>query len=190
MTVLSFTIRFRGPFHVATGTASAGLDRTIDRAIPLPASSLKGLMRAEALGALGFHPTVVDDVFGTHARPCPWAWSDAQFDTDSAPNVSRLARIRIHPGLGGQVVANHLMLGEHCWADTAEFEIELIDPLSDVDVRRHTLVLRAAATSVLSLGGARNRGEGWVAVTPRIPDRSWTAEEIHELAALRTGGAA
>ena len=38
---LMFTITFRGPFHIG-GTPSEGLDRTVDREVPLPGTSLKG----------------------------------------------------------------------------------------------------------------------------------------------------
>lgn len=182
MTTLSFTITFHGPFHVARGAATAGLDRTVDREVPLPASSIKGVMRAEATGTLGLGD-LVSEVFGAPGRQSPWAWSDAQF---ALKDVGRVARNRIRPGRGGQVMPHHLMLGEHWWARTATFTIEQAGPLDSDDLQRHSLVLRAAAASLMSLGGARNRGEGWVTVTPEGP---LTDTDLSKLADLVAGGA-
>ena len=58
-------------------------------------------------------------------------------------------------------------------------------------VQRHELVLRAAARAVVSLGGERRRGAGWVSITDtdRTDEEiSWTAGDTTAL--LRTRGQA
>ena len=46
--MITFTLAMHGPFHVSTGTPDEGMDSPIDLACPLPSTSLKGLLRAEA----------------------------------------------------------------------------------------------------------------------------------------------
>ena len=179
MTTLTFTVAFHGPFHVARGSAESGFDRTVDRDFLLPASSVKGVMRAEAVGVLGLPGSMVADVFGAPGCHSPWAWSDA---TIHDSHVGRVARIRVRPGLGGEVADHHLMLGEHVWADSATFVIDQTASLSAEEEDRHVLVLRACAHSLTSLGGARNRGEGWVTITDGHP---LTRNEIMALDELR-----
>ena len=45
--MITFTLAMHGPFHVSTGTPDEGMDSPIDLSCPLPATSLKGLLRAE-----------------------------------------------------------------------------------------------------------------------------------------------
>ena len=52
---LEFTITFYAPFRVATGVAARGIDAPVDSNHPLPASSLKGVMRAAARDVLELH---------------------------------------------------------------------------------------------------------------------------------------
>ena len=72
---LNFGIEFHGPFRVATGLASRGADVAVNREDPLPATSLKGLMRDAAHTRLGLPAATVDAVFGSTAEPSPWSWT-------------------------------------------------------------------------------------------------------------------
>ena len=61
---LSFQVRFHGPFRVGTGHGREGVDAAIDPDDPLPASHLKGLMRASARKLLLPADSLLDEVFG------------------------------------------------------------------------------------------------------------------------------
>lgn len=84
------TLTFHSAFRVGTGDADGTAHATIDRDEPVPASSLKGLMRASAERLLPYRPEVVEAVFGTPRRPSPWHWSPARFDRP--PDAFREAR--------------------------------------------------------------------------------------------------
>lgn len=185
MTVqLDFDVDFHGPFHVATGTSDLGSDRTVDRRAPLPASSLKGLMRAHAHGVLKIHDGLVEQIFGARGRSSSWAWSDASFDTFE---TRRAARIRISDGESGLVDERFLMIGEHVWASSATFSVRQLRSMSVEDSDAQQLVLRAAALSISALGGGRRRGEGWVSIRPTGAD-GWTWQETVRLMRLRGTG--
>ncbi|MFV0460523.1 MAG: RAMP superfamily CRISPR-associated protein [Actinomycetales bacterium] len=175
MTSVTFTIRFRTPFHVGTGLAVPGLDRIVDREALLPPASLKGLMRAQAEHRLRLG-TVVGDVFGTARTPSPWAWNDVEF---SGPRISRQARIRVQPGSRGTVKPGGLFLAEQVTTDSATFVVELKSPVENVET--HLLVLRASARAVTALGGSRRRGMGWVSITAG----EWTDEDTARLMSLK-----
>ncbi len=181
---LLFDISFHGPFHVARGDAVDGLDRSVDRVNPLPASSLKGVMRAAGSGRLRIAAELVDAVFGSQGTPSPWGWGDAEFDPE--PRFGRVTRIRVTPGSDGAVDDHFLMFGEHVWAERATFTITQIGPVSEEDRTTHELVLRAAALAVSALGGTRRRGEGWVSITAR-GHTEWTRRDTNALLQLRAG---
>lgn len=165
---LTFSITFHSPFHVGSGVASRGLDRVIDRENPLPATSLKGVMRAAAAETLCLPSQLVTEVFGgPGAGACPWWWSDARLMEDT-PSIDRLARIRVDEATG-TVQRGFLMMGEVVWSSGAEFTVTLSEARNDETVARHELVLRAAARAVSGIGGARRRGEGWVTITDSRP---------------------
>lgn len=63
------TLAFHSAFRIGTGNADGTAHATIDRDTPVPASSLKGLMRASADRLLPYRPEVVDAVFGTPGAP-------------------------------------------------------------------------------------------------------------------------
>lgn len=178
---MNFQIQFHGPFHVGTGRAGNGLDRELDRECLLPASSLKGLLRAEAQHRLELPRELVDEVFGAPGIPSPWAWSDAEVATDGL--VEPHARIRIKPGSAGTVEQGMLVLGEHVFAKSADFTVTRIGDCADE--ARDELVLEAAARSVSGLGGNRRRGEGWVSI--RRTDREWNDARATQLHALMGG---
>lgn len=157
-TALTLAITFHGPFHVG-GSAQEGLDRRLDRDFLLPGSSLKGLMRAEARERLAIDDELVTATFGgPGGQPSPWWWSDATFPT--SPTLGRFARIRRTEA--GITDRGFLLMGESVWAAKATFVIEPVTRKATPEQRK---LLRAAAASVTSLGGARQRGEGFVSIT-------------------------
>ena len=205
MPELQFAIEFRGPFHVAHGSAGHGLDRTVDHRVPLPASSLKGVMRAEARLRLALPSSVIDEIFGrrppsdtspktagrSHTPATPWAWSDAVLAGMAFGRVNRI-KLERDPALPGVVDEQHLMFGEHVWSPTGRFTIEQIAPLPSERRIVHEHVLRACARSVAALGGGRRRGEGWVSITPVVGDDvvPWRQEETRAVLALATDSTA
>lgn len=113
-------IAFHGPFRVGTGLAAAGVTGGVDPADLLPASTLKGLMRASAARLLPDRPDLVEQVFGMRPadRPAglgntgrepraargfdagsPWHWS-------SAAVHHRLAQSPADDDSGPQAVGN------------------------------------------------------------------------------------
>ena len=77
--MITFTLAMHGPFHVSTGTPDEGMDSPIDLACPLPSTSLKGLLRAEATERLEIPQPVIDEIFGRSA------WSASDDSQRSAP---------------------------------------------------------------------------------------------------------
>ncbi|WP_159032977.1 RAMP superfamily CRISPR-associated protein [Streptomyces fodineus] len=151
------TLTFHSAFRVGTGNADGTAHATIDRDTPVPASSLKGLMRASAERLLPYRPEVVDAVFGTPRRPCPWHWSPARFapppgpwdpthpqdqrrprgagpepeaetDADLTPPVALRARVKIDPATG-TALGDHLVFAEEMSAATARFTVTRTGPL-------------------------------------------------------------
>lgn len=182
MSALVFRITFLGPFHVGGSSPDAGLDSPVDREVPLPASSLKGLMRAQARNTLGAPAGLVSAIFGAPPRESAWTWTDAEFD--EAPAGNAYARIRLADSGDGAAERGFLFLGEHLWATAATFRVEPRTALDAETLARHRLVLRAAARAVSGLGGARRRGEGWVTFAD---DADWTRDDTRALRALLTG---
>lgn len=162
---LTFKITFHGPFHVGSGVPSQGIDRVLDRDALLPATSLKGAMRAAAAEQLGLPGALVDAVYGTkrtvaatRRTPSPWAWTDAQL---KEPQIEYLTRIRINDETG-LTERGFLMAGESVWSSEASFSVSLLVPVQEPE--RQLLVLRASARAITSIGGGRSRGEGWVTI--------------------------
>lgn len=188
--VLRFRVDFCGPFHVGAGSANQGLDRILDRENPLPATSLKGLMRAAASERLRINPFLCEKVFGTSSTPAggcrhgsPWRWSDAEL---ADGNFQRTARIRITDE--GITDRGFLMLGETLWAKHADFTVELAQLIPVEQLAVHRIVLRACALAIDGIGGGRRRGEGWVSVT-QVDDNgnaiAWTRDDSAEVLKVR-----
>lgn len=187
---LAFDIEFHGPFHVSTGNADDGTDITVDLRNPLPATSIKGLLRAEAAERLGLPASVVEEIFGrsttapddTTRRGAPGRW---WFSDVSLGDVQVTPFARVSVDERGRAREGMLAFGQQVWATRGTFRIEPLRHL-DGEVRaRHELVLRAAARSVSSLGGDRRRGSGWVTITESA-GAGWTAEDTETLLALRS----
>ncbi len=176
---MRFTVIFHGPFRVAAGASSDGLDATYDAASPLPSSSLKGLMRATAEQALGIGPPVIREIFGSAAARSPWWWSDAVIDPGppgrAGPDRVR-AQVQIDPVTFTAAEKTMRTSGE-LWPSSARFEVRRRGHVPPGRVAVHEAVLAASARAITALGSDRRRGLGWVSV---IPDEPWDDTQ-HEL---------
>jgi hypothetical protein len=162
MTMLEFRIEFVTPFRVSAGHALPGVNAAVDRDTPLPATSLKGVMRATAGHLLGETHPLVSAVFGAAGTPSPWAWSDA-LPVGGSWKTMVGTRVRIGDGH----VADEDMLGsaEQTQAGAATFTVTQYGPLNDQDVAAHQALLAIAGQATRSLGANRRRGLGWVHIT-------------------------
>lgn len=175
---MRFEISFHGPFRVATGSALEGLDATYDELVPLPGSSLKGLMRAHAGQLLGVHDTWVEAVFGSRTQPCPWHWSDATV-TDAVGKVR--SRIEINDATW-TTADKALLTAAEIWPVAGSFDITNRAHIEDAP-QVHEAILSGSARAVTALGSDRRRGLGWVSITP---ERAWDDELLEALRASRS----
>jgi CRISPR/Cas system CSM-associated protein Csm3 (group 7 of RAMP superfamily) len=168
---MRFTIAFHGPFRVAAGAASDGLDATYDAVNPLPSSSLKGVMRASAKTTLGIPATLVTEIFGDAAVPSPWWWSDAVIEpgTEGGAGPVRVrTQVRIDPATFTAAETALRTSGE-LWPASAYFEVRRRGQVPGERVALHEAVLAASARAITALGSDRRRGLGWVSVSPDQP---------------------
>jgi RAMP superfamily len=176
---MKFTIVFHGPFRVASGAASDGLDAVYDAANPLPSSSLKGLMRDQAERVLRVDPALVDEIFGSAAGPSPWWWSDAVVEF-GPPGRDGAERVRTQLQIDQATFTaadTTLRTSGELWPARAEYEVRRRRAIPEGTVARHEAVLYASARAICALGSDRRRGLGWVSV---IPDAPWD-EARHQL---------
>lgn len=159
---LRFVIDFLSPFRVSTGEAAAGVSATIDILDPLPATSLKGVMRATAKQLLGEQAALVGEVFGDAQRPCPWHWGDAVPTAGDWAPPQITARVQID-AMSHTATRDMLALAEETTAARTEFVITRMAPVRDVELQAAVLAITARSTR--SLGAARRRGLGWVSIT-------------------------
>lgn len=186
---LIFEINFHGPFRVATGRAGDGTDSVVDREMPLPASSIKGVMRSAARDLLHLPDSLVGAVYGSAWQPSPWSWSDATLTRAAGggaagadpARVRARARIQIADDTH-TVVDGALVIAEEVLADRATFTVRRNSAVPEDQLPRHQAVLVASARAVTALGGDRRRGLGWVSVTPLRP--AWTDATARDLVEL------
>jgi CRISPR/Cas system CSM-associated protein Csm3 (group 7 of RAMP superfamily) len=168
---MKFTILFHGPFRVASGAASDGLDAAYDAANPLPSSTLKGLMRDQAERVLGVVPALVDEIFGSSAAPSPWWWSDAEIEF-GPPGRDGAERVRTQLQIDRTTFTaadKTLRTSGELWPSSARYEVRRRRAIPDSRVARHEAVLSASARAICALGSDRRRGLGWVSVIPDVP---------------------
>ncbi|MDT5024987.1 MAG: hypothetical protein QOE61_1413 [Micromonosporaceae bacterium] len=171
---MRFEITFHSPFRVASGHAGDSADSTVDSRLLLPASSLKGVMRSTARDLLALPAAWLEAVYGTAWQPSPWSWSDAAIDGgETIPPVRSRARIQVDPETA-TVRRGALAVAQEVLAHGAEFTVSCTGRVAPSDLAHHTAVLVASARAVISLGGDRRRGLGWVSVTPLDP--AWSAQ--------------
>jgi CRISPR/Cas system CSM-associated protein Csm3 (group 7 of RAMP superfamily) len=168
---MRYSISFHGPFRVAAGASSDGLDETYHAANPLPSSSLKGLMRAHAKYVLEIDDLHVKEVFGSEPAQSPWWWSDAVIApspvTQAGPHRIR-TRVGIDPDTFTAAGKAMQTAGEF-WPASAEFEIRRRGPIPASRIALHEAILAASARAVTALGSDRRRGLGWVSIVPDVP---------------------
>jgi hypothetical protein len=170
---MRFQILFLSPFRVATGSAADGLDAVHDPDNPLPASSLKGLMKAYARQPLRIDAPLVARVYGDQRKRSPWSWGDAEV----IGGHDRIrTQARIDPNTSTVVDTAMFTAGE-LWPAEATFEIIQRDAIEPDQVELHEMVLAASARAITALGSDRRRGLGWVSI---IPERGWD-DHHHEL---------
>jgi CRISPR/Cas system CMR subunit Cmr4 (Cas7 group RAMP superfamily) len=154
---LTYTVTFHGPFRVSTGQARTGVDAAVDPQALLPASSIKGIMRASA------HRLIPDDlveaVFGAPGAPSPWAWTSGRFD--ERPTIADRVRIALTDGVATE---GALLINEEVWARSCTFTIDQTHHLDDETRTLHRDVLDFAARSTHFLGADRRRGLGSVTI--------------------------
>lgn len=157
---LTFEVNFHGPVRVGTGHAGHGLDELVDPGTVVPGSSLKGLMRAEAVMLLGAGHELVRAVYGTTRTPSGWHWGDIVAVEDTVDTAARIRMDTDH----GTAVDGALFLSEYHWPDLARFDVIRFAAIDPGERHQHELLLTASALSLRSIGGDRNRGFGWVDV--------------------------
>lgn len=162
MTRLDFTITFHSPFRVSLGQGGNGAHDTVDTRDALPASSLKGVMRATAKTLLGRDHSVIGEVFGSDAEPAPWRWTSAR-PKEKWHRSAPAARVRIDPDTGA-ASENMLVFAEQTGADEATFSITRFGFVPSAKLPVHQAVLVVAAQATRSLGAWRRRGSGWVSI--------------------------
>jgi CRISPR/Cas system CSM-associated protein Csm3 (group 7 of RAMP superfamily) len=185
---MKYTIVFHGPFRIAAGAASDGLNAAYDPANPLPSSSLKGLMRSHAKNMLGIETGTVDEIFGNSQVPSPWWWSDAAIDPGTAgPQAAGRIRsqLRIDP-VTFTAAEGSLRTSGELWPATARFEVRRRRPVPGGRGLLHEAVLEASARAIVALGSDRRRGLGWVSV---IPDDPWDDAKQRLLLSCRSSDA-
>jgi CRISPR/Cas system CSM-associated protein Csm3 (group 7 of RAMP superfamily) len=175
---LEVRIDFHGPFRIQTGAAADGLDATFHPDNPLPASSIKGLMRAQAQLVLGVAVPIVEEVFGSPRAGSPWWWSDAEVE-DARAMVRTSTRIDQDTGT---VFPGAVRTAAELWPARGSFQIRRRGLVPDERVAQHLAVLAASARAVTALGSDRRRGLGWVSMTPDIP---WDRRQRDLLIAAR-----
>lgn len=182
---LRFVIDFLGPFRVSTGEAAPGIDATVDQSDPLPATSLKGVMRATAKRLLGEKAPLVTAVFGGAGTPSPWHWSDAEARWHPPQITARVQLDRETHTANPDMLA----LAEETWAERAEFRVIRIGSLSGGaglagDPVAHGAVLAIAGRATRSLGAGRRRGVGWVHIA--CPDLTLDRATVEKFLSGRT----
>lgn len=183
MTELKFTIAFHGPFAVSSGYPDDGLDHTIDRDDPLPATQLRGLLRAHAEHWLGIPQNLVNEIFGHAGQRSPWIFTKpeiAQIDCENRDGVDPGVWNRVQLEADGRSKDQAMVVGQQTWATSGTFEIVWHD--RGQPPPQHLLVLRAAARDIVSVGLNRRRGMGTVTITD---NEDWSEQDTQELIKLR-----
>lgn len=158
---VKFKVETHAPFFVSSGVGAGTLDAIARENSPLPASSLKGVMRAAATQVLQVPSETVDEIFGKEGAAGAWAWTDA-----GPPDTFKSGkRSRIRLSDAGIAQRESLAATEVYWAKTGasrpSFFVEQTMPIEQ-GIDGHLAVLIASARAATAVGSWRNRGMGAV----------------------------
>jgi len=168
----SFSVLFHQPFLVRSGLSRGVVDALARVDSPVPASSVKGAMRAACTNVLGVDAALVAEIFGQEGRlggvmgSSAWAWTHAGPRSSFQPQIRARNRVDINTGVAQPEA---LTFSEEWWQDDsveASFAVEQVQVLDPSQLERHRVVLQVAAYAVTALGSWRNRGMGAVTVRP------------------------
>ncbi len=178
-TGIELEIRFNTAFRISQGYGQGEVDDVIDEENPLPATSLKGVMRDAARMVLPGrrqgdkyidHP-LVDAVFGKRGSgSSPWNFSDGKLDYTDDPREQIRVRARVAIDEQRRARAGALFFAEELHADRATATISLTQPLPPEELDKHVALLHVAARLVDGIGADRRRGLGWVSITTDTDD--------------------
>lgn len=169
---LKFKVETHAPFFISSGVGAGTLDAVARKDSPLPASSLKGVMRAAATQVLQMPSETVEAIFGKEGSAGAWSWTDAgptEDEPTEAFTVGKRSRIRLSDA--GTAQRESLAATEMYWANTKarpSFFVEQAMPIEQGLINGHLAVLIASARAATAVGAWRNRGMG--AVTLRCVD--------------------
>ncbi|MDV6011651.1 RAMP superfamily CRISPR-associated protein [Haloechinothrix sp. LS1_15] len=181
MNTVEFTMTFHTPFRVSSGKARDGVNETVDPIDALPATSLKGVMRASAATLLGSDNAHVSSVFGSGTAPSPWRWSAARPEDGSWETPRPVARIAIDSDTQ-TARRDMLAFAEQTGALRATFTVSQLGYLDEHERRRHELVLAVCGQATRSIGAQRRRGLGWVGI--RCTSHTVDADAVAEFVEL------
>jgi hypothetical protein len=176
---IEFTIEFLGPFSVSTGQAGRAADSMVDDDRPLPETSIKGLMRASAVG-LGVPGELIGRTFGG-ATASAWNWGAAAF---VQPPVRQLQGSTAIDDSTNTALKRALVFTERHWSTTATFDIQQTMFLDPNERELQRVILTVGACGIQSIGNSRRRGNGWVSITPSTvltPQDRFTFDSIFEM---------
>lgn len=184
MICLNVSVALHTPTRIATGRAARGLDAVLDPEL-IPASSLKGVMRAAATEILDLPAQTVLRLFGGPAgQASPWAWSDIDL-AGSNSVISTRVRVPLDP-VSGVAVEGGLFHAEELWVDQ-ELSFTVHQVSETADPRVDALLLAASAMSVKGIGAARRRGLGWTTMTAAIGGQQVGAQDAARAVARARG---
>jgi len=178
-TTVELDIRFNTAFRISQGYGQGEVDDVIDEENPLPATSLKGVMRDAARMVLPGRrrgETYVDHhlvaaVFGKRGSDSsPWNFSDGKLDHAEDPRERTRVRARVAIDERRCARPGALFFAEELHADRATATISLTQPLSPEELEKHVALLHVAARLVDGIGADRRRGLGWVSITTDTDD--------------------
>lgn len=191
MTTIRLEICFNAAFRISQGHGQGEASDMIDEENPLPATSLKGVMRDAARMVLpgkrqgdkyaDHH--LVDAVFGKRGSSSPWNFSDGELGDTGAPRV----RARVAIDERRRARAGALFFAEELHADRATAMISLTRPLPPGELEKHVALLHVAARLVDGMGAGRRRGLGWVSITTDADDIEAMVARIEQVRNERIG---
>ena len=149
-TTIELDIRFNTAFRISQGYGQGEVDDVIDEENPLPATSLKGVMRDAARmvlpgkrrGTTYVDHHLVDAVFGKRgSNSSPWNFSDGKLDhTDELRERIRV-RSRVAIDERRRARDGALLFAEELHADRATATISLTQPLHPEELDTHVALL-------------------------------------------------